>query len=316
MKYMRQLITTLAAAAALLPALANAEIPALQAERWVNSPALTPAALKGKVVLVDFWEYTCINWIRSSPYTKALDRDYARYGLTVIGVHAPEFEFGKQAANIDRGIRDHQLTYPVALDNKFTVWQAFRNDAWPAKYLFDAQGTLVRRWVGEGSYDEIEAEVRRLLMAAHPDITLPDTSREAKAFARSGQPSYAGITGETYVGGDQREPGAFQLEGDWLTKGQYIELRKAGGKIVMPFMGSEANLVVQPPPSGKGALTVLLDGKPVSAARGADVGEDGVARFDRSGMLRLVNGAGKGNHVLTLVSSEPGFRAYVFTFVP
>jgi glutathione peroxidase-family protein len=316
MKYMRKLLTAIAAVAALLPAIAAAEIPALKAERWVNSSALTPASLKGKVVLVDFWEYTCINWIRTSPYTKALDRDYAKFGLAVIGVHAPEFEFGKQAANIDRGIREHGLTYPIALDNNFTIWQAFRNDSWPAKYLFDADGKLVRRWVGEGDYDEIESEVRRLLMAAHPGLTLPDTSREAKAFARTGQASYAGITGESYVGSDRREPGTFKLEGDWQTQGQFVELRKAGGKIVMPFTAGEVNLVVQPPSSGKGALTVLLDGKPVGAARGADVGEDGVARFDRSGMLRLVAGAPKGNHVLTLVSNEPGFRAYVFTFGP
>jgi thiol-disulfide isomerase/thioredoxin len=313
---MRQLIIALAAAAALLPAIAEAEIPALQPERWINSAALTPAALKGKVVLVDFWEYTCINWIRTAPYTKALDRDYAKYGLTVIGVHAPEFEFGKQAANIDRGVRDHKLSYPVAIDNKFAIWQAFGNDSWPAKYLFDVQGKLVRRWVGEGDYDQIEAEVRRLLMAAHPGITLPAPSAEAQAFARSGQPSYAGITGETYVGAERGEPGVFKLEGDWKTQDQYIELRKPGGKIVMPFTGGEVNLVVQPPPSGKGALTVLLDGKPVASARGADVGEDGVARFDRSGMLRLVAGAAQGSHLLTLVSNEPGFRAYVFTFGP
>jgi len=315
---MKKLIATMAAAAALLaPALASAQIPQLKPERWVNSAPLTAASLRGQVVLVDFWEYTCINWIRTSPYTKALNRDYAKFGLTVIGVHAPEFEFGKKASNIDRGIVDHKLTYPVAIDNDFAIWQAFGNDSWPAKYLFDANGKFVRRWVGEGDYDQIEAEVRRLLMAAHPGVTLPDTSAEAKAFARSGQPSYAGITGETYVGSDRREPGTFTLEGDWMTKGQYVEMSKVGGKLVMPFKGGEVNLVVQPPLlSGSGTMTVLLDGKPVSTARGADVGEDGVARFDRSGMLRLIAGASAGQHTLTLVPMEPGFRAYVFTFGP
>jgi len=315
---MKTLLASLAAAAALLaPSFASAEIPALKPERWVNSAPLTPDALRGKVVLMDIWEYTCINWIRTSPYLKALNRDYAKYGLTVIGVHAPEFEFGKQAANIDRGIRDHKLAYPIAIDNKFAIWQALGNDAWPAKYLFDANGKLVRRWVGEGDYDEIEAEVRRLLMAAHPGVTLPDTSAEAKAFARSGQPSYAGVTGETYIGSERREPGTVRLEGDWMTSGQYVELRKEGGRIVMPYSGGEVNLVVQPPASsGKGAMTVLIDGRPVGAARGADVGEDGVARFDRSGMLRLVANGPKGQHVLTLEPKEPGFRAYVFTFGP
>jgi len=314
---MKTLIARIATAAALLSTtLAYAEIPPLHPERWVNSPALTAESLRGQVVLVDFWEFTCINWIRTSPYVKALHRDYAKYGLTVIGVHAPEFEFGKQAVHIDRGIHDHQLSYPIAIDNQFDVWQAFGNDAWPAKYLFDAKGNLVHRWTGEGNYDEIEAEVRRLLVAAHPGVTLPATSAEASAFSRSGQASYAGITGETYLGAERREPGTFKLAGDWHVDKQYVELRKAGGKINMPYSGGEVNLVVQAPPSGKGSMAVLIDGKPVGAARGADVGEDGLAHFDRSGMLRLVAGGPPGNHVLTLEPREAGFRAYVFTFGP
>ena len=152
------------------PGLAGAagDMPAFKVERWVNSTPLTPEALRGKVVLVDFWEYTCINWIRTSPYVRAWHRDYAELGLVVVGVHAPEFEFGKRAENIDRGIRDHGLTYPIGLDNAFATWRAFANDAWPAKYLFDAQRKLVKRWVGEGSYRDIEAEIRRLLVAASP----------------------------------------------------------------------------------------------------------------------------------------------------
>ena len=118
------------------------DMPAFTVERWVNSTPLTADMLRGKVVLVDFWEYTCVNWIRTSPHVKAWHRDYADRGLVVVGVHAPEFEFGKRAENIDRGIRDHGLTYPVALDNDFATWQAFGNDAWPTKYLFDAHGTL------------------------------------------------------------------------------------------------------------------------------------------------------------------------------
>src|SRR5262249_27660710 len=173
-------------------------LPAFTVERWVNSRPLTADMLRGNIVLVDFWEYTCVNWIRTSPYVKAWNRDYANRGLVVIGVHAPEFEFGKQTEHIDRGIRDHGLTYPIALDNDFATWQALGNDAWPAKYLFDATGRLVKRWVGEGSYSDIEAEVRRLLVAANPGITLPPISPEAAAFARTREPSYAGITGETY----------------------------------------------------------------------------------------------------------------------
>src|SRR5262245_53597956 len=279
---------------------AAGEMPAFKAERWVNSGPLTADMLRGKVVLVDFWEYTCVNWIRTAPYVKAWHRDYADRGLVVVGVHAPEFEFGKRAENIDRGIHDHGLTYPVALDNDFATWRALGNDAWPAKYLFDARGRLVRRWVGEGSYGEIEAEIRRLLTAASAAATLPPISPEVTAFAKVGEPSYAGITGETYIGTDRREPGTVTLEGQWRSARQYVELATGTGKIVLPFTAGEVNLVMQPGPSGKAAVAVVLDGTPIGEARGADVGPDGVARFDRSGMIRLVARAARGKHVLTL----------------
>jgi len=282
----------------------------------VNSPPLTVQGLRGKVVLVDVWEYTCINWIRTSPFVKAWNRDYAPLGLVVVGVHAPEFEFGKRVENIDRGIHDHGLTYPIAIDNAFTIWRALGNDAWPAKYLFDARGQLVKRWVGEGRYDEIESEIRRLLAAANPGVQLPAVSQEATQFARTGQPSYAGITNETYIGAEGRQPGTVTLEGDWRSERQYVELRKGTGKITLPFTAGEVNLVMQPGPSGSAAVTVLLDGKPVGDAHGADVDADGVAHLDRSGMIRLVAGASRRRHVLTLVTTDPGVRAFAFTFGP
>jgi hypothetical protein len=295
---------------------AAGKLPAFTVQRWVNSAPLTAAGLRGKVVLVDVWEYTCINWIRTLPYVQAWNREYASLGLVVIGVHSPEFEFGKRAENIDRAIRDHGLTYPIAIDNEFATWRALGNDAWPAKYLFDGEGKLVKRWVGEGRYDEIESEIRRLLAAADPGVRLPSVSREATEFARTGQSSYGGITNETYMGTERRKPGAVMLEGDWRSERQYIELRKGTGKIVLPFTAGEVNLVMQPGPSGNAAVTVLLDGKAVGDAHGADVGADGVARFDRSGMIRLIVGAARRRHVLTLVTSDPGVRAFAFTFGP
>ena len=137
-------------------------------------------------------------------------------------------------------------------------------------------------------------------MRPGPGPQLPAVSPEATAFAKTGEPSYAGITNETYVGAERREPGTVTLEGDWQSGRQYLELRKGTGRIVLPFTAGEVNLVMQPGPSGKAAVTVLLDGKPVGEARGADVGPDGVARFDRSGMIRLVARAPGGKHVLTL----------------
>jgi len=295
---------------------AASNLPSMKAERWVNSAPLNAETFRGKVVLVDFWEYTCVNWIRTSAYVKAWNREYAQLGLAVIGVHAPEFEFGKRAENIDRGIRDQGLTYPIAIDNDFGIWRAFGNDAWPAKYLFDHRGRMVRRWVGEGSYDEIESEIRRLLVAAQPGIQLPAVSEEASTFAKTGEPSYGGITNETYVGAERREQGAVKLKGDWHTDRQYVELRNGTGEIVLPFTAGEVNLVMQPGPSRRAAVSVLLDEKPVGGAHGLDVGADGVARFDRSGMIRLVAGAPRRRHVLTLSSSDSGLRAYVFTFGP
>jgi Thioredoxin like C-terminal domain/AhpC/TSA family len=291
-------------------------LPAFKPERWVNSAPLTAEGLRGKVVLVDLWEYTCINWIRTLPFIKAWNRDYAARGLVVVGVHAPEFEFGKRAENIDRGIRDHGLTYPIAVDNEFAIWRSLGNDAWPAKYLFDGQGKLVKRWVGEGRYDEIESEIRRLLVAADPGVRLPPVSHEATVFAKTGQPAYAGITGETYLGADRRERGTVMLEGDWRSERQYVELQKGTGKIVLPFTAGEVNLVMQPGPSGSAAVTVLLDGQPVGDVRGADVGSDGLAHFDGPRMIRLVAGAARRRHVLTLVTSDPGVRAFAFTFGP
>jgi hypothetical protein len=310
------LLVSLGAVAASCLASAASSLPPLRAERWVNSPPLTSDGLRGKVVLVDFWEYTCVNWIRTSPYVKAWNRVYAPFGLVVIGVHAPEFEFGKDAGNIDGGIRDHELTYPIAIDNDYAIWRAFGNDAWPAKYLFDDRGRLVRRWIGEGSYDDVEREIRRLLVAAHPGRQLPAVSELTSTFANTGQPSYAGITNETYVGAERREPGAVTMKGDWHTHRQYVELTKGSGEIVMPFAAGEVNVVMQPGPSGRASVSVLLDGKPIGDARGMDVGPDGIARFERSGMIRLVAGAPRRRHVLTLSSSDAGLRVYVFTFGP
>lgn len=287
-------------------------IPDFDVERWVNSPPLTPEALRGKVVLVDFWEYTCVNWIRTSPYVKAWHRDYADAGLVVIGVHAPEFEFGKSVENIERGVRDHGLRYPVALDNDFTVWRAVDNFAWPAKYLFDADGRFVDRWIGEGAYDAVESEIRRLLPAAD----LPPVTAESASYAAYGQPSYAGITEETYLGVYQRVPGAFTLDGDWDTRGQYVELAGGTGQIVLPFNAGEVNLVAKAGPSGEGVVTVLLDGEPIGAERGADLTPGGLAHVDRPAMFRLVDGASRDDHELTLITSQPGFRAYAFTFGP
>ena len=152
--------------------------------------------------------------------------------------------------------------------------------------------------------------------SAMPAIRVTSVNAREALFAKAGEPSYVGITAETYVGAARREPGTVTLEGHWQSSRQYLELQNGTGKIVLPFTAGEVNVVMRPGASGKAAVAVALDGKPVGEARGADVGPDGVARFDRSGMIRLVGRAPRGNHVLTLVASDPGLQVYVFTFGP
>ncbi|MER7441750.1 redoxin [Micromonospora avicenniae] len=291
-------------------------IPALDVQHWVNSPPLTPDELRGRVVLIDIWEYTCINWIRTAPYVKAWHREYADRGLTVIGLHAPEFEFGRHAGNIDRGIREHQLTYPIALDNDFRVWDGLDNIAWPARYLFDADGKCAARWIGEGEYDRTEAVLRQLLVDAEPDVELPSVTPESATFAATTQPSYADVTQETYLGADRRLPGAFDLTGDWRDGGDYVEVASGAGEIALPFNAGEVNLVVEPGSAGPATLRVLLDGQPIGDRRGTDVDIDGTARVDRPRMVRLVAGASRDDHLLTVIADQPGCRAYAFTFGP
>ncbi|SCF28066.1 redoxin [Micromonospora mirobrigensis] len=291
-------------------------LPPITVERWVNSPPLTPEALRGRVVLVDIWEYTCVNWIRTAPYVRAWHRDYADLGLVVVGAHAPEFAFGRRPENIDRAIEEHRLTHPVAIDNDYRFWRALRNDAWPAKFLFDADGRLVDRWVGEGDYDRVESEIRRLVEATTPGVALPPVTPEVTAFVAGGQPTYVGITPETYLGGDRAVPGTYALTGDWQVAGEYVELTGGTGELTLPFDAGEVNLVVDPGPGGPAEVNVLLDGNPIDGERGPDVGPGAMAWVDRPAMFRLVAGAARGQRRLTLVTDRPGLRAYVFTFGP
>lgn len=302
---------------------ATSEMPAFHASRWINTDApLTPATLRGKVVLVDFWEYTCVNCLRTLPFVKAWHRQYAARGLVVVGVHAPEFEFGKEPENVYRGITEFGLTYPIALDNDFETWRAYDNHSWPAKYLFDANGRLRGKWVGEGRYPEIEASIRVLLLEADERTRLPRATEETETWqAASGVGGAArrGVTSETYLGTARRKQGAVRFDGEWTDAKEYVEhVGTDTGRLTMTFTAGEVNLVMAPGANGgkAAAVKVKLDGHLIDEWRGADVGADGYARFDRSGMIRLIAGAPKESHELVLETKDPGLRMFAFTFGP
>jgi thiol-disulfide isomerase/thioredoxin len=290
------------AAPAPAPSGGGSSLPPFTVERWVNSPPLTPAGLRGKVVLVDFWEYTCVNCIRTLPFVKAWWATYGKSGLVVVGVHAPEFDFGKRAENIDRGIRDHGLTYPIAIDNDFDTWNAYHNQAWPAKYLFDATGKLRNVWLGEGGYDAIEDKIRALLVEAGA-TALPEKTAEVRDWK---QPPRVELTPETYLGTARREGRSVARVGAWDSAPEYIEhADDAPAKLVLDFRGGEVNLVLQPGRGGKATVALTLDGKPA-----------GKVCFDRPGMVPLVKGAGPGPHKLEIETENEGLRAFAFTFGP
>ncbi|WBB55510.1 redoxin [Verrucosispora sp. WMMD573] len=187
-------------------------------------------------------------------------------------------------------------------------------DIW--EYTCVTDGRLVDRWVGEGAYEQVESEIRRLLGIRTPGIELPPVSGETTEFAATGEPSYLGITPETYLGTDRGVPGSYAAAGDWRSEGDHVELASGGGELGLPFDAGEVNLVVDPGPAGPASVQVLLDGNPIGPERGADVGPDGVAPIDRARMIRLVAGASRGDRLLTIVADQPGLRAYVFTFGP
>jgi hypothetical protein len=231
-------------------------------------------------------------------------------------VHAPEFQFGKEEKNVDRGVKEFGLTYPIALDDDMQTWDAYDNSSWPAHYLFDADGKLRAKWVGEGSYPQMEATIRALLSEAHPGVKLPPPTDETRTWTQD-YSKRAGITDETYLGTARRVKGSFELKGSWNETREYVEHQGTEvGRLTIEVTAGEINLVMQPGEGGKGDVQVILDGKPISEHRGADVGADGYARFDRSGMIRLVAGAPKEPHTLVLETSDPGLKMFSFTFGP
>jgi thiol-disulfide isomerase/thioredoxin len=302
---------------------------------WLDSPALSPTALKGKVVLVDFWTYSCINCIRTLPYVTAWYDKYKDQGLVVVGVHTPEFAFEKEKANVEDAIKRHGIHYPVAMDNDYSTWDAYGNEYWPAEYLFDAQGRLRHTHFGEGEYDQTEADIRSLLAEAGSSVTEPTTEvKTTTDLSKIGSPeTYLGYARQEYFASPERvrrdaaadysvpsEPklNTFSLSGNWNIGSERATLAKPTGGIVYRFNATNANLVM-----GGGGKTVraliTLDGSPVAPAmRGADVVErDGKTWVDVSDerLYSLIDGKGAyGQHVLRIDFLDAGVQCYAFTF--
>ncbi len=309
------------------------------AKAWLNSEPLTADRLRGKVVLIDFWTYSCINWIRTLPYVRAWAEKYRDQGLVVVGVHTPEFGFEHDLEQVHRAVEEMRIAYPVAIDNDFTIWRAFANNYWPALYLIDADGRIRYRHFGEGDYERSERAIQELLAEAGAralDRTLVSVRGdgvEADADWRSLR------SPETYVGHTRTErfasPGGvipnqrrtfsvparlernqWALSGEWTFGGQATTLRQAGGRIVFRFHARDLHLVMAPG-SGGGSIRfrVLIDGQPPGAAHGVDVDAQGFGTVAAPRMYQLIRQSTPiGDRTFTIEFEGPGVEVYAFTF--
>jgi thiol-disulfide isomerase/thioredoxin len=289
---------------------------------WLNSEKLTAERLRGRVVLVDFWTYSCINWLRTLPYVRAWDERYRDHGLVVIGVHAPEFGFEHHLDNVRRAASELGVGYPVVIDNDFTIWRSFENHYWPAVYLVDPDGRVRFHHFGEGAYEETERAIQRLL-GVDGDTVRVDAGGLAEAAdwrtLRSPE-TYVGYARGARRSGDQRAGGLalnhWALAGDWSVSEEAAVLAAAGGSIAYRFQARDLNLVLAPPPSGAPVrFAVRLDGAPPRDAHGLDVDESGEGTVSQPRMFQLIRQRGAvGQRAFEITFLDPGVRAYVFTF--
>jgi thiol-disulfide isomerase/thioredoxin len=288
------------------------DLPALAAEGWLNTEPLDESDLHGRVVVVDFWTYSCVNCVRTLPYLRAWWERYRRDGLVIVGVHSPEFEFEKDDGNVSEAVERLGVTWPVAYDDRMRIWETFENRYWPAKYVFDRDGRLRYTHFGEGAYDDTEHVLRTLLGVA-------------ESSARAGtpdepNPSVATVTRETYLGSERGfDDGTVTREGRWHVSAEYAEAAEANAELTLNYTAAEVNLVMATASGAPVQVVLELDGGPVPERyRGSDVRVDGegrtIATVEASDLYRLVNGDDVEDHVLRLVPLSAGLRAFAFTF--
>jgi thiol-disulfide isomerase/thioredoxin len=310
-----------------------------RADAWLNSPPLTAQALRGKVVLVDFWTYTCINWLRTLPYVRGWAEKYKDQGLVVIGVHAPEFAFEKDLNNVRRSVKDMQIGYPVAVDNEHVIWRAFSNQYWPALYFVDAQGRVRHQQFGEGAYEQSEMVIQKLLAEAGAS----GVSREPVAVNGRGFEEAADWSNlkspENYVGYERTEnfmsPGGatldkprtymlperlrlndWALSGEWTVTNQATVLNKPNGRIAYRFHARDLHLVMGPPAPGTSVrFRVLIDGQPPGAAHGIDVDEQGNGTLTQQRLYQLIRQPKPiADRLFEIEFLDSGAEAFAFTF--
>ena len=277
---------------------------------WLNSEPLDPAGLRGRVVLVNFWTLTCINWLRQEPYVRAWSRAYRDDGLIVIGVHTPEFGFEHDIDLVEQAVKERDIDYPVAADNDYGVWSAFDNHYWPALYFVDTDGIIRDEHFGEGRYEESERVIQRLLGVEREPVSVEGLGVEAEADWDHLR------TPETYLGQARRErSAAWELAGEWTTGPESVVLDEAGGSITFRFHARDAHLVLSPGARGPIPFRVLLDGEPPGPSHGVDVDEDGNGLLRDGRMYQLVRQHDAvRERTLEIAFLEPGAEAYAFTF--
>jgi cytochrome c biogenesis protein CcdA/thiol-disulfide isomerase/thioredoxin len=309
------------------------------AVQWLNSPPLTAQALKGKVVLVDFWTYSCINCLRSLPYVKAWAEKYRDQGLVVIGVHAPEFAFERDVGNVTKAMKDLGINYPVAIDNDFKVWRAFNNQYWPAHYFADAQGRIRYHHFGEGEYAESERVIQQLLREAGA-AKVADGLINASAEGVQLAPDMNEVQSpETYVGYQRAEHfvpetslvpdkvsaysapsqlalNDWSLDGQWNVSSERATASAPASRIVYRFHARDLHLVLGPGADGKPVrFKVLIDGKVPGDDHGTDVAPDGSGSVTEQRLYQLVRQTGGvTDRTFSIEFLDPGVSAYAFTF--
>jgi thiol-disulfide isomerase/thioredoxin len=269
---------------------------------WLNSPPLTVSGLKGQVVLVDFWTYSCVNCVRTLPHLQALQAKYGAKGLTIIGMHSPEFDFEMSQANVAAAVKRLNVTWPVALDSHMATWNAYSNQYWPAEYLIDQQGRVAYFYAGEGDYDTMERAIVSLLGAGGTVAVQPQPAPDSQQ------------TPELYAGSTRAsQPNPIVLRGSWLDHGEYVE-STGPATVQLAFHAQEVYIVAEA--AGSNALTVgvTLDGKAVpDAERGPDLESNGSLTIGRSDLFHVLTGAAPRDGTIVL-NVPAGFRLYTFTF--